>query len=284
LVTDKALRFDFSHFNKMTTEEIQLVEKKVNAAIRKNSDADIRIDVSMDTAIEMGAMALFGEKYGDKVRVVKFDDSVELCGGTHVGATGQIGSFIIKQETSIAAGIRRIEAISGDAAEAFMNEKRDTVDNLKVVFKNQKDLVKAAEQLVAQNKELQKKVEQLNDIAIKQQKQEMLNKFKEVKGVNLLASLEKSDINDLKKIAQQLISENTNTLIVFGTVTNGKPNICVGVSKDLIESKGLNAGTIIRELAKEIQGGGGGQPHLATAGGKNADGIDKVFDKVIELL
>ena len=284
LVTDKALRFDFSHFNKMTTEEIQLVEKKVNAAIRKNSDADIRIDVSMDTAIEMGAMALFGEKYGDKVRVVKFDDSVELCGGTHVGATGQIGSFIIKQETSIAAGIRRIEAISGGAAEAFMNEKRDTVDNLKVVFKNQKDLVKAAEQLVAQNKELQKKVEQLNDIAIKQQKQEMLNKFKEVKGVNLLASLEKSDINDLKKIAQQLISENTNTLIVFGTVTNGKPNICVGVSKDLIESKGLNAGTIIRELAKEIQGGGGGQPHLATAGGKNADGIDKVFDKVIELL
>ncbi|OYT12429.1 MAG: alanine--tRNA ligase [Bacteroidetes bacterium 4572_112] len=284
LVTDKALRFDFSHFNKMTTEEIQLVEKNVNAAIRKNSEADIRIDVSMDTAIEMGAMALFGEKYGDKVRVVKFDDSVELCGGTHVGATGQIGSFIIKQETSIAAGIRRIEAISGDAAEAFMNEKRDTVDNLKVVFKNQKDLVKAAEQLVAQNKELQKKVEQLNDIAIKQQKQEMLNKFKEVKGVNLLASLEKSDINDLKKIAQQLISENTNTLIVFGTVTNGKPNICVGVSKDLIESKGLNAGTIIRELAKEIQGGGGGQPHLATAGGKKADGIDKVFDKILELL
>ena len=284
LVTDKALRFDFSHFNKMTTEEIQLVEKKVNAAIRKNSDADIRINVSMDIAVEMGAMALFGEKYGDKVRVVKFDDSVELCGGTHVGATGQIGSFIIKQETSIAAGIRRIEAISGDAAEAFMNEKRNTVDNLKVVFKNQKDLVKAAEQLVAQNKELQKKVEQLNDIALKQQKQEMLNKFKEVKGVNLLASLEKSDINDLKKIAQQLISENTNTLVVFGTVTNNKPNICVAVSKDLIENKGLNAGTIIRELAKEIQGGGGGQAHLATAGGKNADGIDNVFNKIIDIL
>ena len=284
LVTEKGLRFDFSHFNKMNNEEIEKVENMVNDAIRRNIAADIRIDVSMNTATEMGAMALFGEKYGDKVRVVKFDDSVELCGGTHVQATGQIGNFIIKQETSIAAGIRRIEAISGGDANELFNEKRAIIDNLKAVFKNQKDLVKAAEQMITQNKDLQKKVEQLNDIAIKQKKQDMLKKFKEVKGINLLASLEKSDINDLKKIAQGLISENSNSVVVFGTVSGNKPNICVGISKDLIESKGLNAGAIIRELAKEIQGGGGGQPNLATAGGKNADNIDKVFSKIIELL
>ncbi len=284
LVTDKGLRFDFSHFNKMSDEEILKVESIVNAGIRKNILADIRIDVSMNTATQMGAMALFGEKYGDKVRVVKFDDSVELCGGTHVGATGQIGSFIIKQETSIAAGIRRIEAISGAMADELFNEKRLVIENLKTVFKNQKDLVKAAEQMIAQNKELQKKVEQLNDIALRQQKQEILNKFKEVNGINLLTSLEKSDINDLKKIAQQIISENSNSIVVFGTVANNKPNICVGISKDLIENKGLNAGAIIRELAKEIQGGGGGQANIATAGGKNADGINNVFTKILELI
>ena len=284
LVTDKGLRFDFSHFNKMSDDEILKVESIVNADIRKNILADIRIDVSMNTATQMGAMALFGEKYGDKVRVVKFDDSVELCGGTHVGATGQIGSFIIKQETSIAAGIRRIEAISGAMADELFNEKRLVIENLKTVFKNQKDLVKAAEQMIAQNKELQKKVEQLNDIALRQQKQELLNKFKEVNGINLLASLEKSDINDLKKIAQQLISENSNSIVVFGTIANNKPNICVGISKDLIENKGLNAGAIIRELAKEIQGGGGGQANIATAGGKNTDGINNVFTKILELI
>jgi len=284
LVTDKGLRFDFSHFNKMSDDEILKVESIVNADIRKNILADIRIDVSMNTATQMGAMALFGEKYGDKVRVVKFDDSVELCGGTHVGATGQIGSFIIKQESSIAAGIRRIEAISGAMADELFNEKRLVIENLKTVFKNQKDLVKAAEQMIAQNKELQKKVEQLNDIALRQQKQELLNKFKEVNGINLLASLEKSDINDLKKIAQQLISENSNSIVVFGTIANNKPNICVGISKDLIENKGLNAGAIIRELAKEIQGGGGGQANIATAGGKNTDGINNVFTKILELI
>ncbi len=284
LVTEKVLRFDFSHFSKMTTEEIKEVEKIVNSEIRNNIDADIHTDVSMNAAVDMGAMALFGEKYGDKVRVVKFDNSVELCGGTHVGATGQIGSFVIKQETSIAAGIRRIEAITGQEAEDFLNEKRDTVDALKVLFKNQKDLVKAAEQLQIQNKDLQKKVEQLNEIALKQQKQEMLSKFEEVNGINVLASLEKSDINDLKKIAQQLILENKNSLVLFGSISNNKPNICVGVSKDLIENKGLNAGAIIRELAKEIQGGGGGQAHLATAGGKNPDGMEKVFLKINELI
>ena len=284
LVTDKALRFDFSHFNKLSVEEILEVENKVNSAIRKNTPSDIRDGVSMNEAMEFGAMALFGEKYGDKVRVVKFDESVELCGGTHVNATGQIGNFVIKQETSIAAGIRRIEAITGAEAEQFLNEKRSTVDALKVVFKNQKDLIKAAEQMMLQNKELQRKVEQLNEIALKQQKQELLSKFTTVNGINLLASLEKSDINDLKKIAQKLISENDNSLVVFGTVLNGKPNICVAVSKDLIEKKGLNAGTIIRTLAAEIKGGGGGQPHLATAGGKDVNGIDKVFTKVLELI
>jgi alanyl-tRNA synthetase len=284
LVNEKAIRFDFSHFNKLSDEEIKFVESKVNAEIRKNISCQLNTDVSMNDAQQMGAMALFGEKYGDKVRVVKFDDSVELCGGTHVAATGQIGSFVIKQETSIAAGIRRIEAITGTEAIALFNNQRSIVDGLKVVFKNQKDLIKAAEQMMAQNKELQKKVEQLNDMALKQQKQEIMNKFKPVNGINLLASQEKMDVNDLKKLAQQIISEKENSIVVFGAVNNGKPNICVGISKDLIESKNLNAGAIIRELAKEIQGGGGGQAHLATAGGKNADGIEKVFVKILDLI
>ncbi len=284
LVHEQGLRFDFSHFQKMTDEEISKVEQIVNAEIRKNSSCELFEDISMAEAIDKGAMALFGEKYGDKVRVVKFNKSVELCGGTHVKASGQIGLFVLKHETSIAAGIRRIEAITAETAEKFVLEQRMTIDNIRTLFKNQKDLVKAVEQLMGQNKDLQKKVEQLNEIAVKQQKQEIISKFTEVKGINLIASHENMDVNNLKKLAQQIISETTNSLVVFTTAAGGKPTICVGVSKDLIADKGLNAGNIIRELAKEIQGGGGGQPHLATAGGKNADGLPNVLTRIIELI
>jgi alanyl-tRNA synthetase len=284
LVNDKGLRFDFSHFQKLTEEEVEKVERLVNKEIRKNSAAQIVSGKTMQEAKEMGAMALFGEKYGDKVRVVKFDESVELCGGTHVESTGQIGLFIIKQETSIAAGIRRIEAITSDLAEEFVYEQRKTINEIKSILKNQKDLPKATEQLIKQNKELQKKVEQLNDIAIKQQKQEIISKFKEVNGVNLLASEEQMDINELKKIAHQIISEYNNSLVVFTSQQGGKPGICVGVSKDLIEAKGLNAGNIVRELAKEIKGGGGGQANLATAGGKDASNIANVVTRIIEFI
>ena len=280
LVSENGLRFDFSHFNKLSDEEVKEVERLVNAKIRSNAICDLFYDMSMEEAVEMGAMALFGEKYGDKVRVVRFDDSVELCGGTHVGATGDIGMFVIKQETSIAAGIRRIEAITADAAEEYLADQRTIVSNLKAVLKNQKDLVKAVENLQAQNKEYQKKIEQLNEIAIKQQKQEIVNKINDVNGINLLASQENMEVNDLKKIAHQIVTDTENTLVVFTAVNNDKPNICVAVSKDLIESKGLNAGNIVRELAKEIQGGGGGQANLATAGGKNADALPNVLDKI----
>jgi len=280
LVSENGLRFDFSHFNKLSDEEVKEVERLVNAKIRSNAICDLFYDMSMEEAVEMGAMALFGEKYGDKVRVVRFDDSVELCGGTHVGATGDIGMFVIKQETSIAAGIRRIEAITADAAEEYLVDQRTIVSNLKAVLKNQKDLVKAVENLQAQNKEYQKKIEQLNEIAIKQQKQEIANKTNDVNGINLLASQENMEVNDLKKIAHQIVTDTENTIVVLTAVNNDKPNICVAVSKDLIESKGLNAGNIVRELAKEIQGGGGGQANLATAGGKNADALPNVLDKI----
>jgi len=284
LVNENGLRFDFSHFNKLTDDEVKEVERLVNAKIRSNAICDLFYDMTMDEAVEMGAMALFGEKYGDKVRVVRFDDSVELCGGTHVGATGDIGMFVIKQETSIAAGIRRIEAITADVAEEYLADQRAIISNLKLTLKNQKDLVKAVENLQNQNKEYQKKIEQLNEIAIKQQKQEIVNKIIEVNGINLLASMESMEVNDLKNLAHQIVSDTENTIVVFTAVNNGKPNICVAVSKDLIENKDLNAGNIVRQLAKEIQGGGGGQANLATAGGKNADALPKVLDKIKEML
>ena len=284
LVNENGLRFDFSHFSKMSDEEIKEVERLVNAKIRSNAVCDLFYDMSMDEAVEMGAMALFGEKYGDKVRVVRFDDSVELCGGTHVGATGDIGMFVIKQETSIAAGIRRIEAITADVAEEFLTDQREVIAKLKRILKNQKDLVKAVENLQIQNKDYQKKIEKLNDIAIKQQKQEIVSKIVDVNGINLLASNENMEVNDLKKLAHQIVSEKENTIVVFTAVSNNKPNICVGVSKDLIDLKGMNAGNIVRELAKEIQGGGGGQASLATAGGKNADALYKVLDKINEMV
>ena len=284
LVNENGLRFDFSHFNKLSDEEVKEVERLVNAKIRSNAICDLFYDMSMDEAVEMGAMALFGEKYGDKVRVVRFDDSVELCGGTHVGATGDIGMFVIKQETSIAAGIRRIEAITADVAEEYLADQRAVVSELKTILKNQKDLVKAVENLQTQNKEYQKKIEQLNEIAIKQQKQEIVSKIKEVNGINLLASQENMEVNDLKKIAYQIINDKENSVVVFTAINNGKPNICVAVSKDLIESKGLNAGNIVRELAKEIQGGGGGQANLATAGGKNTDALPNVLAKINSII
>ncbi len=284
LVNENGFRFDFSHFNKLSDSELREVERLVNAKIRSNAICDLFYDKSMEEAIEMGAMALFGEKYGDKVRVVRFDDSVELCGGTHVGATGDIGMFVIKQETSIAAGIRRIEAITADVAEEYLVEQRTVVNSLKSLLKNQKDLVKAVENLLSQNKECQKKIEQLNELAIKQQKQEIVSKIKMLNGINILASQENMEVNVLKKLAHQIVSENENTLVVFTAINNNKPNICVGISKDLIENKGLNAGNIVRELAKEIQGGGGGQANLATAGGKNIEALPKVLDKFSNMI
>ncbi len=284
LVTDKGLRFDFSHFQKLTDQEVEQVEKLVNKAIREDRPSEISDGLSMDEAIKMGAMALFGEKYGAQVRIVKFGNSIELCGGTHANSTGQLGLFLIKQETSVAAGIRRIEAITADTAENYVLNQRNTIKELKHIFKNQKDLPKAANQLVNQNKELQKKIEQLNELALKQQKLELINKFEEISGINLLASNENMEVGELKKLCQQITNEHSNSMVVFTSNAQGKASICVGISKDLIQNKGLNAGNIVRELAKEIQGGGGGQAQLATAGGKNIDGLVNVLTKVKTLL
>ncbi len=284
LVTDKGLRFDFSHFQKLTDQEVEQVEKLVNKAIREDRPSKISDGLSMDEAIKMGAMALFGEKYGAQVRIVKFGNSIELCGGTHANSTGQLGLFLIKQETSVAAGIRRIEAITADTAEDYVLNQRNTIKELKHIFKNQKDLPKAANQLVNQNKELQKKIEQLNELALKQQKLELINKFEEISGINLLASNENMEVGELKKLCQQITNEHSNSMVVFTSNAQGKASICVGISKDLIQKRGMNAGNIVRELAKEIQGGGGGQAQLATAGGKNIDGLVNVLTKVKTLL
>lgn len=284
LVNPDYLRFDFSHFQKLSKEEILDVEAKVNALIRSNNTCDIAQNVTMKQAVNMGAMALFGEKYGDVVRVVKFGDSVELCGGTHVEASGNIGMFKITSEGSIAAGIRRIEAVTAEKAESFVQGKLEIMEQLTERMKNQKDLVKGVDQLLAQNKELSRKLESQSQLLVNAAATKALSEAKEVNGVKLIVGdYREFDTEALKMMAFQLAKEE-NTLAVLTTVAGPKVTLMVAVAKNLIEEKGLSAGTMIRELSKEIQGGGGGQAHFATAGGKNADGIQAAFNKVESLL
>jgi alanyl-tRNA synthetase len=284
LVSEHSLRFDFSHFQKLSDDEVKRVEQIVNQAIRANEACQLFNNMSMNQAQQMGAMALFGEKYGDHVRVVKFGDSVELCGGTHVNATGQIGQFIIRQETSIAAGIRRIEAITADTAEQYLIDQRALLDELRSLLKNPADLPKAIEQIMTQNKDLQRKLDQFQQVALQQQKFSLLDHTVKVGEVQLIANQLDMDVESLKRICQQIVAENANMVVLLASIQDGKPSICVGVSKDLIEIKKLNAGNIIRELAKEIDGGGGGQAHLAAAGGKNPAGVPAVLARIKELI
>ncbi|MCK6650747.1 MAG: DHHA1 domain-containing protein, partial [Bacteroidia bacterium] len=281
LVNEEYLRFDFSHFSKVTDEEIAQIEAIVNAKIRENIKSGIE-EMPIDKARELGAMALFGEKYGDTVRVVTFDKnySIELCGGTHVPATGQIGLFKIVSEGAVAAGIRRIEAITSVKAEQYFNQQITLVNEVKALLKNPKDVVKSVQSLMEENSALQKQIEQMLRDKAKGLKSELLTKKQTINGINFIA--EKIDLDSadaIKDLSFELRNQIDNLFMVLGAEVKGKPSLSIIISDNLVKDKNLNAGTIVRELGKEIQGGGGGQPFYATAGGTNAQGIAKALEK-----
>ena len=284
LVTPDSLRFDFSHFQKVTDEQLREVEHLVNAKIRENVPLTEYRNMPIEKAKELGAIALFGEKYGDEVRVVQFGSSVEFCGGTHVSATGKIGMMKIISESSIAAGVRRIEAVTGAKVEEMMDVIQDTLNEVKVLFNNAPDLKVAIRKYIDENAGLKKQMEDYmkeKSIAIKER---LLENAKNINGIRLITMNNMPIPADVvKNIAFQLRGEITeNMLFVAGTVDNEKPLLTVMASDNLVKD-GINAGQIVREAAKLIQGGGGGQPHFATAGGKNTDGLNAAIEKVIEL-
>ena len=281
LVNGEYLRFDFSHFSKVTDEEIGQIEAIVNEKIRENIAVDIK-QLPKEEAIALGANALFGEKYGDTVRVVTMDArfSIELCGGTHVLATGQIGYFKIIAESAVAAGVRRIEAITGIAAQDYINNQNKVIQNIKELLKNPKDIAKSIESLIEENSRLKKEAEKAILEKASGLKQGFADKAQYINGVNFIAEkVELPNADAVKSLAYGIKDIVDNLFLVLVTEIDGKPNIMVLVADNLVKEKGLNAGTIIRELAKEIQGGGGGQPAYATAGGKDVSGLAKVLEK-----
>ncbi|MBQ6202937.1 MAG: alanine--tRNA ligase [Prevotella sp.] len=283
LVTADGLRFDFSHFEKVTPEQLREVEHIVNEKIRANIPLEEFRDCPIDEAKEMGAIALFGEKYGDKVRVVKFGDSIEFCGGCHAKATGQLGMVRITSESSIAAGIRRIEAITGKEVEAMCDMMQDFMNDLRTLLNNAPDLMATVRKAIAENKELQGQVDEFRAMKAQELKKKLVETAKEVDGVKVIKGVMPLDAQSVKDIVFQLRNQFPESLLVaIGCAENGKPTLTVSLSDDIVAT-GKNAGQIVREAAKLMQGGGGGQPHFATAGGKNPDGLAAAIDKVIEL-
>ena len=283
LVTPDSLRFDFSHFQKVTDEEIRKVEHIVNAKIRANIPLKEYRNIPIEEAKELGAIALFGEKYGDHVRVIQFGSSVEFCGGTHVAATGNIGMVKIISESSVAAGVRRIEAYTGARVEELMNTIEDTLHDLKALFNNAPDLAGTIRKYIDENAGLKKQVEDFMKEKEAQLKERLLKNVQEVNGVKVIKFCAPLSAETVKNIAFQLRGQITeNLFFVAGTEAEGKPMLTVMLSDNLVAG-GLKAGNLVKGAAKLIQGGGGGQPHFATAGGKNADGLNAAIDKVLEL-
>lgn len=283
LVTPESLRFDFSHFQKVTPEQLREVEHLVNAKIRENVPLTEYRNLPIEKAKELGAIALFGEKYGDEVRVVQFGSSIEFCGGTHVSATGKIGMVKIISESSVAAGVRRIEAITGAKVEEMLDAVQDTMNDLKALFNNAPDLKAAIAKYIDENAGLKKQVEEFMKEKEATVKAKLIDNAKEIHGVKVIKSVLPMPADAVKNIAFQLKGQFTeNLFIVIGSVYEGKPMLTVMMSDDQVKA-GLNAGQLVREAAKLIQGGGGGQPHFATAGGKNPDGLISATDKVLEL-
>ena len=283
LVSADSLRFDFSHFQKVTDEEIRKVEHLVNAKIRENIALQEYRNIPIEEAKELGAIALFGEKYGDHVRVIQFGKSIEFCGGTHVASTGHIGMMKIVSESSVAAGVRRIEAYTGARVEEMLDAFQDTMRDLKALFNNAPDLSAAIRKHIEENAGLKKQVEEFMKEKEGQFKAKLLESIKEVNGVKLIKFCAPMPTEAIKNIAFQLRGEITENLcFVAGSVHEGKPMLTVMLSDNLV-ANGLKAGMLVKEAAKLIQGGGGGQPHFATAGGKNPDGLQAAVDKVVEL-
>jgi alanyl-tRNA synthetase len=279
------LRFDFSHFQKLTEEELTKIQLIVNQLIRKNSRQDESREVPIKEAEKMGAIALFGEKYGDHVRVVRFGDSIELCGGTHVESTGTIGQFVILSEGSISAGVRRIEAITADKAEEYVNRHLKSLKEVSSLFNNPADLKGAVEDLFAKYNTLSKQVEAFEKENAGKIKKELLAKVEVINGINFLAQqLKVENAAILKDIAFQLKGELENLFLVLAAEIDGKANVHVMIADNLIKERGLNASTIIRDLAKAVNGGGGGQPFYATAGGKEPAGIPILLQNARKLV
>ena len=286
LVTADYLRFDFSHFQKVTPEELRQVERIVNSRIRQDIPLQDHRDLPMDEAKKLGAIALFGEKYGDRVRVVQFDKSVEFCGGCHVKSTGRIGMFRIVSESSVAAGVRRIEAITGEAAEESVYAMENMLNDLKGFFNNAKDLTAAIRKTVDENDGLKKQVDAYVKERLATLRDKLVNSATEQAGVRLVqtvipTSVAPDAVKDLAFQISNILPENT--LVVIGSTHEGKPLLTVMISKDLVAGRQLNAGTLVREAAKLIKGGGGGAPHFATAGGKDAAELEAAVKKVVEL-
>jgi alanyl-tRNA synthetase len=284
-VDDARLRFDFSHFQKVTDEELQQIEDLVNQKIRENIALEEQRQVPIEEARQMGALMLFGEKYGEQVRVITFDQdfSRELCGGTHVAATGQIGLFKIVAESAVAAGIRRIEAITAEQAAAHVNAELAELAEIRQLLKAPKHTAGSVAALQEENKQLRKEIEKLLAAQAGALKGELLKQAQELNGLRFLsARLPLEDSNAIKNLAYQLETELQRAFIVLGAVVGGKPQLTVVISREVTESHGLNAGQIIRELAKDIQGGGGGQPFFATAGGKDASGLDRALGRAVD--
>jgi alanyl-tRNA synthetase len=281
LVDENHLRFDFTHFAKMTDEEIWKTEEIVNQKIRGNIALYEERAMEIEKAKAMGAMALFGEKYGDKVRVVVFDKnySIELCGGTHVPSTGQIGLFKIVSEGAIAAGIRRIEAITGQAALEYFNDRVNLLEAVKEMLKNPKDVIKGLKSVIEENQELKKLATEFEKLKLIETQKKIESKIRNVNNINFLAEKVELSVDAAKNLAFEMSRSTDNLFLVLASENDGKANLTVIISENLVKEKGLNAATIIRELAREIQGGGGGQPHIATAGGRNPAGIPAALAK-----
>ena len=283
LVTPDSLRFDFSHFQKVTPEQIREVEHLVNAKIRENVPLTEYRNLPIEKAKELGAIALFGEKYGDEVRVVQFGSSIEFCGGTHVSATGKIGMVKIISESSVAAGIRRIEAVTGAKVEEMFDTVQDAINDLKALFNNAPDLKAAISKYIEENASLKKQMEEFMKEKEAAVKNKLIEGAKEINGVKVIQAVLPMPADAVKNIAFQLKGQfPENLFVVIGSVFENKPLLTVTMSDDQVKA-GLNAGQLVREAAKLIQGGGGGQPHFATAGGKNPDGLSAAVDKIVSL-
>lgn len=286
-IDDKRLRFDFAHFAALNKEEISKIELLVNQKIRENIELEEVREMPIEDARKSGAVMLFGEKYGENVRVITYDKnfSMELCGGTHVAATGEIGQFKIVSEGAVSAGVRRVEVLTAEAAELYMNEKLALLNNAAELMKNPKDLLKAISDLQEENRQLQKDKEQFLIEKASLLQQSLINEFESYNGINVLVKrIELADAKAVKTLITNLEKEKGNALVVLGSVSNEKPQLTIQISQNLIAEKGFNAGSMVRELAKEIQGGGGGQAFFATAGGQDLAGLERALKKVKSLL
>ena len=281
-VSPDVLRFDFSHFSKVEPSDLRKVEQLVNERIRENFPREEFRNVPIAEAQAMGAMALFGEKYGEEVRVLKYGTSIELCGGTHVSATGRIGFFRIISESSVAAGVRRIEAVTGAGAEKMLYQVEDLLKEVKELFNNNPQIITAIKKTIEENAELAQQVQAALKEKVASFKQHLLSQREELGGVRIFKVQQNVSAELIKDLAFQIAGEVTESFIFIGaTDEGGKPNLTLMLSRDLVESKGWNASNILRSAAKHIQGGGGGQPHFATAGGKRVEGLDDAVQQIL---